>query len=232
MSFFKDLANATGVGALANSAFGPKDKGIAPLKRVAPTDLSPLRTAISNYTPTAPVKAQTVQGYQARDLSAIPEYQQLAQRTEQSYNKNAQGSNEALQRRFAAMGGLNSGAYIKQAEIQQQQNQEAKSNAMNDLGAKFAGQESERAYQSGEQAKNFNASATNQTNQFNAGLARQGQMDQIEGQSKIAALEAQQQQMEQGANESEFNAAMQQYQAKHSGGFLGAGGFLGTGMGA
>lgn len=175
-----------------------------------------------------------VQGYSAKDMSnaALPEFEQARNLTSQSLNAQKQGSDDAMQRRFAAMGNLNSGAYIKAAQVGDQQANESRGNAMAGIGMQEAQtrrglqqQEAQKEFQSGEQAKMYNAQAGNQFQQFKTGLS-------ADSMGKVASLDLAYKGMQQQAADDAYQARMNEYQAKHSGGLFGAGGFLGVGVGA
>lgn len=173
--------------------------------------------------------------YVAKDFSQpLPEYDQVRNQTSMQLNAQNQSNQDAMSRRFAAMGGQNSGAYVKAAQIGDQQANETRANAMNQIGmqesqARRALQQGEatKEFQSGESTKQFNANQATQykqlSNQFNQSL--------FENNSKIAQLDMAQKQAVADSQATNFNADMANWQAQRSGGLLGAGGFLGTGLG-
>lgn len=174
-----------------------------------------------------------IEGYSAKDMSkeSLPEFDQARNLTSQSLNSQKQGSEDAMQRRFAAMGNLNSGSYIKAAQVGDQQANEARGNAMAGIGVQEAQtrrnlqqQESQKEFQSGENAKTFNAGQRNQFQQFKTGLS-------ADSYGKISQLDLAYKQLQQQQADDAYQARMNEYQAKHSGGLLGAGGILGTGIG-
>ena len=94
------------------------------------------------------------QVYQAKEnAAALPEYDYLRRKTtEQSTQANATAQ-DALKRRFAAMGNLNSGSYIKQAQIQDESSDVSRQNALQDIG--FQEAQSKRELDTQEQQKVF-----------------------------------------------------------------------------
>lgn len=167
--------------------------------------------------------------YQAQDFSgALPEYDSVRDQAKQTSNTQNQGSQEALQRRFAAMGGLNSGSYIKASQMQDQSTAQNLNSSLNNIGFQEAQQrrqlqtqEGQKAYQSQEAVKGRNAQ-----------LGAQYQLAGLEGQSKMASLDLGYKQAQQEAAGDQYTAALNSYQALHTGGLLGSGGFVGTGIGA
>ncbi len=180
------------------------------------------------------LKAPTaLSAYTAKDMSTtdLPQYDIARTQENQSLNSTAQGNSDAMQRRFAAMGNLNSGAYIKASQVGDQQANEAKANAMAGINMQEAGartslqqNEANKEFQSGESTKQFNAGQSNQFQQFNANLGS-------ENASKVSSLDLAYKSAQQQAADDQYQAAMNGYQAMHSGGLLGSGGFLGTGIG-
>jgi hypothetical protein len=108
-----------------------------------------------------------------------------------------------------------------------------------DIGRQF--QAGQTAAQMGLQAGMFNAGNQMQAGMFNAQQGMDAQkfnqqmgMQQSQfkfgAQSSIDQMNLQYQQAQQEAINNEFNKALSQYQAQHSGGLLGGGGFLGLGF--
>lgn len=163
--------------------------------------------------------------YQAKQVN--PYMSQYQERVSNQVNAGANSANDALARRFAAMGGGNSGAFIKAQQQLMSDAEDKKLQAANEFDANFRQQEADREFQSGEQAKQreFAAENANVENEFKDRVYR------FDSSSKLAALELQAVQAERDAQDQNFNKAMSLDAAKHQGGLLGAGGFLGTGIG-
>lgn len=145
-------------------------------------------------------------------------YQGLRNKAQQDAG-NAQSQNlDAMTRRFAAMGNLNSGAYV---QAQQNAGREASQQAQDQTTAINMGeQQAAIPYaQMKQQEDQFGRQLGQQKEQFEKELPmKQRQLD----------LEASQQGLDSAANAT--NAELAKYQEKHSGGLLGGGGFLGTGL--
>lgn len=130
-----------------------------------------------------------------------------------------QNSMDAITRRYAAMGNLNSGSYAKQVENVGRDTQQAQQDAvgkvdMGEIQNAMPFQMQERQF--GQQDKQL----AQQESQFQRELPlKQRSLD----------LEASQQGLDAKANE--INANLAGKQLERSGGLFGGGGFLGTGIG-
>lgn len=175
--------------------------------------------------------------------SAGSPYDVLRSRARQQSDANRGQSLEALQRRYAAMGNLNSGSAIKQEQELNRQSGEDLENQLGNINL----QEQEGANQRNFQRSMMNEQLSKQQ-EFQGKqneLARQFQGTQNEAErslrEKLANLEntARMRQLDLEFQNSDlerqamyFNQDMQNWQKVHSGGLLGGGGFLGTGFGA
>ncbi len=90
----------------------------------------------------------------------LPEYEAMRRRTQQRLESEGQGQQEALQRRFAQVGNLNSGAAIKNEQALQGQIATQKEDALGQIDAQEMGEQQRRqevqdqmAFQSGEAQK-------------------------------------------------------------------------------
>lgn len=171
---------------------------------------------------------ERITGYQAKTISGpLPEYDVARQKINESANSEGQAGSEALARRFASIGGgANSGAFIKQSELQNQSNETNRSNNLRDIAAQEAQTtrglqqaEDTKAYQSGENAKNFNSQQAFQDKVF-----------RFDSSSKLGQLDLAYKSAEENAATDAYNAELNSYTAKHTGGILGSGGLLGTGL--
>lgn len=221
---------------------------------------APNSVSFSKSTHTPETFTPDTKAYQAKDYSgALPEYDAIRSQTQRTLNAQGQGAQDAIQRRFARMGNLNSGAYVKAAQLQDQTTAQTTADALNRIG--FEESQARRGLQQAEDAKVFqstealagrnfqgqqatlgrnfealqaaaarNAQAELQTNLFNAQQANQFNQWQFEADTKLDAMDLAIKQQQQAAAEAAFNAAMATYQAEHSGGLLGAGGVLGLGL--
>lgn len=140
-----------------------------------------------------------------------------------------QQNQDALKRRFAAIGGLNSGAAIKQQQLADDtanQQREQGMAAVNDLEAQAREVQVNRDFQSGEAQKqrDFQSKQSDIDRQF------QDKVFQFDKESKLKQLDLQSQDLALRRDENEFNKRMAQLQADRSGGLFGGGGFLGLGL--
>lgn len=142
-------------------------------------------------------------------------YEYMRQRATQDANNSQAGALDAMTRKMAAQGNLNSGSYIKGIEElnrqAQQQGQDArgKIDLAETQGALPYAQMGLQREQMGQQESQF---------------AREMPLK-----SRQLDLEANQQALDAHAND--INQALGEWQNSHSGGLLGGGGFLGLGMG-
>ncbi len=151
-------------------------------------------------------------------------------------NQESQGL-DALTRRYAAMGNLNSGSYTKAIQANstatQERNQDAQGkidvaeNAQALPYAQLAAQKEQFGQQLGFEGKKLDQAAS----QFGQQQAQQESQfgRELPMKSRQLDLEASQQAMDQRAND--INADMGKYQMQHSGGLFGGGGFIGSGLG-
>lgn len=194
------------------------------------------------------VLAAETNGYKAQESSAGLEKHNTALtaqanaeklRATQAINAQAQGANDAISRRFAAMGASGSGAAVKQTSQVfsdasdkstdvGNQIQESLSVQIGDAQRAHMENEANREFQSGEALKGRNAGRE----QYNAESEFKDKVFRFDASSKLSALEMQETQMDRDAQDQAFNKEMANYQKQHSGGLLGGGGILGTGMGA
>lgn len=98
-----------------------------------------------------------------------------------------------------------------------------------DIGRQFAA--GEAAAGRGQAAQEFNAAQGLQAQQFNVGQQNLQNQFNFGAQASIANLNTAWDQAQAEANNNEYNKAMSDYNAVHSGGLLGGGGFLGIGFG-
>jgi len=187
--------------------------------------------------------------YQAKDLSGpLPEFNSIRTRANTQLNQAQQQSQDALDRQFAALGGGPSGAQIKQTQILGDSMAKQRDQTMQDINFQEAQQR--RALQEEEQNKQFQSeealkgrtfqgeqgalSRNLAANQFNSQMGSQFDQFAFDASSKISALDQSYRQANlstlTSALENEYNAKMNAYQAAHSGGLFGGGGFLGLGF--
>lgn len=78
--------------------------------------------------------------------AAPNQYDLARQRASDSANQSAQSNNDAIRRRFASLGNLNSGAAIKQQQIAQDQANQDKTQQIASIDAAQAGEQSQRDF--------------------------------------------------------------------------------------
>lgn len=154
------------------------------------------------------------------------------QRITQQANAANQANQDALQRRFAAMGALNTGAALKaqqQAQIQGQQQTQDQLAGVDQAQAQQAYQEAQA-----QKARDFEAGQALAGRQFQGSQADIDRAIAKENFAKQFGLQSEMQHRAQDLAESEsaFNRRLARYQAGTSGGLMGGGGFLGMGIGA
>ena len=159
--------------------------------------------------------------YKAKDSNS-PEYASMRNDLISQNNAAKSDAMNALERKFAAMGNLNSGAYIKQSQIADQNYNQQAQRSLNDFNNSIAEKEAQREFQS-QEAYNQRAFAA-------SGQARQEAYQNFDNNTKLAALQNAWYQSIQNHADSQFNAEMAKYQAEHTGGLFGGGGFLGLGL--
>lgn len=156
----------------------------------------------------------------------LPGFDEARAKISQQSGADEQAQQDALQRRFASIGNLNSGAAIKSAQLVSDNVTKEKNNQLNDLNAKEATGLSDRNMQLEEAVKSRNLTRES----ANAQMDFQNRTFNFDANSKLAALEQGQSQLELAKKESDINATQNEYTQKHSGGLFGGGGFLGLGF--
>lgn len=167
----------------------------------------------------------------------LPEYDALRQRVSQQNRAQAQDNQSALSRRFASLGALGSGAFIKQQQIADDQAGQRLDQALGDVG--FQEAQAARGIEEADKAREFQsgeAQKQREFSQFDRNLAAQNfnfqqKVAEFDNNAKLRALDLQMYNSQVGANESQFNKELAQYTSSKQGGLLGSGGFLGTGIG-
>lgn len=218
---------------------------------------SPVTAPGSIYTPSQPYQ---MNAYQAKDMSntALPQYDAMRARLNSQYSQQQSQAQDSLDRQFAAMGGgPGNGAQAKQTENLATGIAQQKGNDLMGINAQegqtrtaLQQQEEQKAFESGEQQKGYafqagqadlgrqfqanelQAQQGMQAQEFNQQMGMQQNQFNFDANAKIAGLNQAYQQSQSDAAIQAFNAQMEQYKQRHSGGLLGAGGFLGSGIGA
>lgn len=162
-------------------------------------------------------------------------YSKQREGIKQRFNAQGQERNDALTRRFAAMGGgLSGGAAIKQQQLQDDSNSQQREEAIQGVNAheaqsNFQSQEANqaRAFQAGEAEKSRGL----QKEQFGAEMGLRNKSFEFEKSAKLRDLDRLDQQFGLEAQAQGFNTELAKDQAKKTGGLFGGGGTLGLGLG-
>jgi hypothetical protein len=156
-------------------------------------------------------------------------------RATQRATADLQQNQDALKRRFAALGGLNSGAAIKQQQLLQERSQQQREEAIQGIDAAEADRDlQQREAQTQREFTGAEAEKQRGFQREQAGIDRgfQDRMFNFDKESKLKQMDLAFKQFKLQKDESEFNKRLERYKAGHSGGLFGGGGFLGLGIGA
>jgi len=198
--------------------------------------------------------------YKAKDMSnaVLPQYEAMRNRLNNQYNSQQQQSQEALDRQFAAAGGgPGNGAQAKQTENLSAGIAAQKGNDLLGINSQEAqarqdlqNLENQKEFQSGETQKGYgfqagqadlgrqfqaaeeNAQLGQGAQEFNKQMEQAQNQFGVQAQMGLANLNTSWKQAQAEAQNNEYNKRLADYQARHSGGLLGGGGFLGLGFGA
>lgn len=235
MGFWKSIGNAFTHGGLglaesaANAASQQKSVEEDAKQRKMKewqAKLDPLKQQIGNL--------QGPQALALEDVNAgavsgpLPEYERARQKALQQASANKSTNIAAIQRKAASLGATGSGAFIKQQQLAAESADQQAQDANADISAAESAKSRDMNFQSSESAKarNLSRESFNADQQFKFGLAK------IDASSKLAGLELAFDDSERSRANEKFNMELAEYQKQHSGGLFGAGGFLGTGIGA
>lgn len=201
----------------------------------------------------------TYQGqvYKAQDFSGpLAEFNTMRQQTNQDFNQQQSAQQDATARRFAAMGNLNSGAYAKASQSGDLALNQEREKSLNQIGFNEAQQrrnlqqqEQNKVFQSGEanqgrrfqfgqtqSQRNFEGEQTAtqrrlQAQEFNTGQQNDFNKFKEQAGAQVAQMDAQQRQFQEQLAQDQYQGELNRYTQQHSGGLLGSGGILGTGLG-
>lgn len=202
------------------------------------SNITSLQNRLAGISAPTTVSPQSVTASAVNAPTSLPQYDLARASQSQSNAADTSTANDALSRKFAALGGGPTGAAIKAQTNQSTQLENSNDQAMAGINEQEAGQLSQMQQQDSlvnaqneQQAGEFNASNSQQAQQFNTQMGQTYQQFGFSANSQIAQLDSSMNQQAQDAATTAFNENLQQYQAEHSGGLLGAGGLLGTGIG-
>lgn len=109
-----------------------------------------------------------IPAYQKRDFSgALPEFDYLRKKATEQANSQGQEADDAIQRKFASMGMLNSGQYLKQSENLQAKLAEQKASSLEGIG--FQEAQARRGLEEQEQGRAFQSQEAQSQRQFQSG---------------------------------------------------------------
>lgn len=166
-------------------------------------------------------------GLEAGAPAKLPQFDAMRARVQQRAQAEGNTQTNAMRRRLAATGTLNSGGGIRAV----QQVQDAAARRTEDAVQGVEAQEAEQHTALDEAAKGRNF----QREQFNEQqkLAQADTFAKFAGlESQIDAMDLQRLQLKLQQEESSFNQRLSRWQAGRTGGLFGGGGFLGTGIGS
>lgn len=234
-----DTAQYQGQNDLSKFGLNPYSKGLSDYVANMP-GFTPISAGTATAIPDA---------YKAKDMSqtALPQYDAIRTRINSQYSQNQSQAQDALDRQFAAAGGgPGNGAQAKQTENLAASMERQKGADLQGVNAEEA--QTRQGLQQQEAQKEFQSGEANKALQFQSGEAQAGrqmqagefnnQMQQEQNQfglqagTALAGLNTSWDQAQAEANNNEFNKVISEWQARHSGGLFGGGGFLGTGIGA
>lgn len=166
---------------------------------------------------------QPIQGaYKAKKTdTALPEYDAMRARLNQQSNADVQQQQDAMQRRFASQGGLNTGAAIKQAQIVADAGVQKRDQGLQDINTqesaeqrRLAEGEANKEFQSNEAAtgRSFTANESKlgreqQQGQFESNQSFQDKWNTIGQSNTIKQLDLAAKSFDLQAQESAFNQA-------------------------
>lgn len=172
-------------------------------------------------------------------LGTLPQYDLMRKRVASQTNGADSGEQDALQRRYAAAGMINSGSYAKQQQLQEEAALNRRQEALGQVDmaeaqerSRLGEAEDQRSFQSNEAQKNRDFQGKQFDQEF--GFKRESFDKQFDFDKsyKMQALDLEHQKLDEERRTNSFSMQLAKYQQYHSGGLFGAGGFLGTGIGA
>lgn len=170
-----------------------------------------------NYTPSSPYQAPGV------PTGSLPEYQLLRDKADQRARVKGQEATSAIDRRFAAMGGLQSGAAIKTAE---KARHAVEGEAAERLGQIDVAETAEKRRMTEiQEGREFASSEAEkqraiQAGQFEAQMGQSGLELGQQGKLKLAALEIAQNELRLNSEIAEFNKGISEAEANRPSGLF------------
>lgn len=168
---------------------------------------------------------------------ALAEFDLLRQAQQRKTNSDMQSSDDAIKRRFAAQGGLNSGAYLKTANINANKIREDADTASQNIG--FQEATAQRGIDEAQKGRDFQAGESQKGRDFQKEIsdkdfAFKDKVFSFDSSSKLRELDLADKQFSLDKDTTEFNkrlALMEADNAANPPGLFGQGGILGSGIG-
>jgi len=159
----------------------------------------------------APVAKPAVQ----RDPSVTAAYAKMRERAQQGVQSQGQQAGDELKRNFARMGGLNSGAFIKQQNMLQDRVTEQAGQAT--AGIDLAEAQSNEQFAEAERGRSFASSEAEKGRQFQAGqadkdMAFRQQLFDFDKTTKLRALDMADKEFSRDSETLDFNRRQAAYQ--------------------
>lgn len=148
------------------------------------------------------------QAYQAKKIQGpLPEYDYLRNKANEQINQASSAAQDAIQRRFASMGALNSGAAIKSQQLQQENTDKQKADTLQGIG--FQEAQARRALENEEAQKEYQSQEALKGRKFSADEASLGRRFSADQAKQARNFEAQQQVLQRNMQREFFNADQQ-----------------------
>jgi hypothetical protein len=240
----KRLFNFATLGVFNDNSFKPSEFASQPHKWESVTGDIQLPSTVGPVNPIIS-EVKNPDSYKAKEFSgALPEFDYMRNKLNSQFSTQRDESQDALKRRFAALGGLNTGAYIKQAQLADEKLNQQKEESLGNIGFQEAQQrralereEGQKEFQSGEAFKQREYGSSEQdrarefqTQLYNKDLEFKNNIAQFDARAKLRQIDSEYNAQKLAAIESQYNKELSTYQSKNSGGLFGGGGFLGLGF--
>jgi hypothetical protein len=206
-----DEQNAADAAARRAAKQSALDKVSTATSQVRTTPLSmegPVRT---ESTDTPLNVAATGDAYKAKTngpTGPLAEYDYMRGKVTEQANQANQGAQDAIKRRFAAMGGLNSGSFVKQAQLQNESSDQKRMDALQGVNMQEAQtrRAMDEAFKERESQKEFQSQEALQGRKYSAQESAYGRQLQSQEAAKSRNLSAQQAQLQRNMSKEMFNA--------------------------
>jgi hypothetical protein len=151
-----------------------------------------------------------VQDLKFEARTSLPEFEAARNRVTSQFAGEKTSGNDAIERRFASLGALNSGAAIKQTDNFQNKLREQESQALGDLNAQEAGQ-----------LATMNDERKFQVDAANRDMAFKNKVFSFERGSKMYELDLAERQFQEDRRSTDFNKRLAEMEAGRDPGLLG-----------